>query len=267
LVINEIHYHPPDAEPGIDNTLDEYIELYNVSAATVLLYDPVIYAYADGRTNTWRLRGEVDFDFPQNVTVPRAGYVLVVNFDPVTNPAQLAAFRSRFAVPAEAQIFGPYQGNLSNSEGNVEIYKPDPPQAPGRPDEGLVPYIYVDRVQYKDAAPWPDADGTGATLERVRPEEYGNDPINWVAALPSPGKQNIRIESISRAGNVNTIRFHGIANSTYTLQRASSAGATTGTGTNVWAMAGAIAAQTNSAARTFTDVTADPRRFYRITTP
>jgi hypothetical protein len=265
LVINEIHYHPPDAEPGIDNTLDEYIELYNASAATVLLYDPVHYGYADGRTNTWRLRGEVDFDFPQNVTVPQAGYVLLVSFDPATNATQLAAFGSRFGVPNDAQIFGPFKGKLSNSGGNVEIYKPDPPQAPDRPDAGLVPYIYVDRVQYRDALPWPDADGTGAALERLRPEEYGNDPINWVAAVPSPGKQNIRIESISRAGNVSTIRFQGIANSAYTLQRGLSASA--GTGSNAWANAGTVSAQTNSGIRQITDTTGDARRFYRIVKP
>ena len=40
--------------------------------------------------------------------------------------------------------------------------------------------------------PWPiDTDGTGYSLSRIVPADYGNDPINWQAAIPSPGKENI----------------------------------------------------------------------------
>ena len=191
LVINEIMYHPPDINnqgTNVDNNLDEYIEIFNISTAAVPLFDPIVYPFADGRTNTWRLRGVVDFDFPTNVTLAPSNYLLVVNFDPRTNLTQLDAFRSKFGVPSGMQIFGPYGSELGNGGGSVELYKPDVPQPPGRVDEGLVPYIRVDRVQYEDEAPWPaQPDGNGPSLQRLHVLGYGNDPTNWVASVPTPG--------------------------------------------------------------------------------
>jgi hypothetical protein len=34
------------------------------------------------------------------------------------------------------------------------------------------------------------ADGTGYSLSRINPHEYGNDPANWQTAIPSPGREN-----------------------------------------------------------------------------
>lgn len=73
-MINEIHYHPPAIASGInliDDTFTEFIEIYNLSESEVLLFDPQQYfennqRYADGRTNTWRLRGDVSFEFPED---------------------------------------------------------------------------------------------------------------------------------------------------------------------------------------------------------
>jgi hypothetical protein len=271
IVITEVMYHPPDAFVDgafVDNSQDEYIELYNVTPATAPLYDPVIYSYADGRTNTWRLRGVVDFNFPMFVSMAPAEYLLVVNFDPTTNTTQLAAFRSKYSVPAGVQIFGPYRGKLQNGSGSVELYKPDPPQSPDHPDPGLVPYIFVDRVKYSDNAPWPvEPDGTGAALQRVKPEEYGNDPINWVAAPPTPGGQAVHIDSVQRAGTSTTIRFVGVANSGYTLQYQGSLSGGGGTGSNIWIRATDIAPQSTTGVRQVTDSTSNPMRFYRLVTP
>jgi hypothetical protein len=264
LVINEIMYHPPNIVTetnSIDNTLDEYIELYNVTSGTVVLYDPA------ASTNTWRLRGVVDFNFPPNVQMGPATYLLLVNFDPALDPAQLAAFRSRYNVPSAVPIFGPYKGKLQNGSGSVELFKPDPPQT-RPPDLGLVPYILVDRVKYSDDSPWPVApDGTGAALERLRPEEYGNDPINWIGAVPTPGRQRIQIESIQRSGGTTTIRFNGIAHSSYTLQSQPMVFGGGGTGSNVWTTVTGVAAQPTSGTRQVTDTTTAPRRFYRILAP
>jgi hypothetical protein len=190
LVINEIMYHPPDiGTNNLDNNQDEYVEIHNPGTSTVLLYDPIHYGYADGRTNTWRLRGTVDFDFPTNRSLAAGSYLLVVNFNPQTNTIQLDAFRAKYNVPTNIQIFGPYGSELANNNGSVELYKPDPPQAPDRGDDaGLVPYIRVDRVEYEDEAPWPEAaDGTGPALQRLHVTGYGNDPTNWIAAAASPG--------------------------------------------------------------------------------
>ena len=60
IVINEIMYHPADLGGTNDNIVDEFIELFNMSAGTVLLYDATLLA------NTWKLTGGVDFAFPTN---------------------------------------------------------------------------------------------------------------------------------------------------------------------------------------------------------
>ena len=91
----------------------------------------------------------VNFVFPTNVHLAPGEALLLVNFDPVLDPAQLSLFRGRYSVPAAVQIFGPYHGGkLKNSGGSVELYKPDPPQDPSHPDFKFVPYIRVDRVNF-----------------------------------------------------------------------------------------------------------------------
>jgi hypothetical protein len=37
-----------------------------------------------------------------------------VSFDPVNNASALAAFRSRYTIPASTAIVGPYNGKLAN---------------------------------------------------------------------------------------------------------------------------------------------------------
>ncbi len=265
IVISEIMYHPPDIVTptnSLDNSIDEYIELYNASSSQVLLYDPTVYPFADGRTNTWRLRGVVDFDFPQNVSLASGAYMLVVNFNPTVDVVQLAAFRAKYGVPPDAQIFGPYKGKLQNGDGSVELYKPDPPQAPGRPDAGLVPYIAVDRVKYFDSAPWPlSPDGDGPALQRMKPEEYGNDPINWTAGTPNPGRQLIRVESVQRTGTTTTIRFTGFAYSTYTVQQRSLLTS------NTWTKLSDVSSEPTTGTRQVNDSGAGSSQFYRIVSP
>ena len=209
LVINEIYYHPPPfvtATETNDNTLDEFIEFQNITRNTLLLYDPNIYrddagivlprgtVYADGHTNTWRVRGGVSFNFPANdLTLAAGAYLLLVNFDPGTNAAFTATWRTKFIppIPNTVALYGPYKGKLSNGGAAIELYKPDAPQGPQHPDFRLVPYILVDKVKYSDKTPWPtSADGLGASLQRLISSNYGNDPINWRADEPTPGHLN-----------------------------------------------------------------------------
>jgi hypothetical protein len=60
-------------------------------------------------------------------------------------------------------------------------------------------YIRVDRVNYSDGSHpencpggidlWPvEADGNGMALKRKVLTDYGDDPENWIAAVPSPGE-------------------------------------------------------------------------------
>lgn len=180
VVINELMYHPPGVGTN-DNVLDEYIELHNAGASSVALFD------AANPSNTWRLRGGVAFNLPPGVTLAGGGYALVVNFDPLTNPAQLAAFRSLHGLPVSLPIYGPYSGRLDNGGERIELLQPDTPQA----TDGFVPYVLVDAVTYGDAAPWPYAGGgDGASLQRAVALEFGNDAGNWTAAGPTAGRAN-----------------------------------------------------------------------------
>jgi hypothetical protein len=181
IVVSQIMYHPPDDGPfgTNDNTLDEYIELRNITGGTELLYD------AAAVTNTWRLRDAVDFDFPQGVSLVSGEKLLLVTFDPVTSPGQLGIFRGKYGVGTNVQVYGPYTGKLANNDDKVELYRPD------NPDAGFVPYVLVERVHYRDLPPWPfgasGADGSGKSLQRRSTSGFGNDPTNWLAALPDFG--------------------------------------------------------------------------------
>ena len=177
VVINEIMYHPPALTSN--DPPASFIELLNITATNVPLF------HASQPTNTWHLRNAADFDFPTNVTLPPGGAVLVVGFDPATNAAALAAFRLRYSVDTNVPVFGPWQGSLPNNDGAIELKKPDPSVSLSPPN------VLVDKVHYYDTSPWPcGTDGTGASLQRQRPGEYGNDPINWAGAPPTAGQTN-----------------------------------------------------------------------------
>ena len=165
VVINEIQYNPPLG-------FDEFIELRNIASTNVTLFDPA------ASTNTWKISG-LGYTFPQNVTLPAGGYLILSPIDP-------SAFRSKYGVPAAAQIFGPYLGSLQDSGERLELLRPDPPNT------NLVPYLIVDAVRYNDKAPWPVvADGSGPSLQRLISNAYGDDPINWFVSGITPGKANL----------------------------------------------------------------------------
>lgn len=183
VVISEIQYHPPDVFTNNaywDDTEDEFIELCNVSSTTVYLFDP------EASTNTWRLRDAVAYTFPTNCTMDPGTRLLVVSFDPVAAPASAAAFRSRYGLSGSVRLFGPYQGKLANDNNSVELIQPDNLLLHGT--NFTATSVVADKVKYSDKSPWPiGADGLGFSLQRRVESAYGNDPTNWVAALPTPG--------------------------------------------------------------------------------
>jgi hypothetical protein len=171
LVFREIMYHPPDLTGGVDNTAEEYLLLRNVGGTALPLFDLA------APTNTWQLRGGVTFNFP-GLTLPAGGALVLVSFDPA-NAAQLAAFRAKYGQFTDVPAYGPYGGKLNNSDDNLELYRPGPPTTNG------VPYLLVEQVHYRDAAPWPPGpDGSGTALQRVQADAFANDPANWVSAVP-----------------------------------------------------------------------------------
>ncbi|HUT45804.1 MAG TPA: lamin tail domain-containing protein [Sedimentisphaerales bacterium] len=182
IVISEIMYNPDWPEGGsYTNDQYEYIELHNISAEPVTLYD-------FETDEPWKVTDGIEFSFPADapITIPAGGYILVVKTP--------AAFSLRYpAVPAGI-ILGPYDGNLSNAGESLEL------SMPGDIDnEGVRHYIRVDRINYSDGSHpednpgsidlWPvGPDGYGGALKRRVSSDYGNDPDNWTIAAPSPGE-------------------------------------------------------------------------------
>jgi hypothetical protein len=184
VVFNEVHFNPLSLD-GNDNREDEFIELYNITSSDVPLYD------VNHPENHWRLQNGVTFVFPGGRSIPAFGYALVVSFDPDLEPISAANFRARWNVPDNVDLYGPFTGDMNNNGDSLELYKPDPPQTDPHPDVGFVPYIRVDKVNYTDRSPWPStADGTGFSLQRINSKTFGNDPINWAGATPTPGTGN-----------------------------------------------------------------------------
>ena len=177
VIISEIMYHA-------DNLGDvEYIELQNVSAAEVTLYDVA-------KDTPWRFgdsqgEGGIELLFPKDppVTLSSRGYLLLVK--------DRTLFESRFGVFPSVQILEWGVGSLNNAGATIELSRP------GDLDNGLRTWIAVDRVTYSDGShhdnfpagldPWPvQADGQGQTLTRISSDRWGDDPLNWQAAIPSP---------------------------------------------------------------------------------
>jgi len=162
IVINEINYNPVAGA-------DEFVELYNLDSTNVPLFD------AANPSNGWKLKG-IDYTFT-NQTMAAGSYLLLVKSDPNT-------FRTKYNVPADVTIAGPYEGNL---QGNGEKLTLQRPETSGT----NVLYIVVDEVRYDNKAPWPTAaDGEGPSLQRRHFTDYGNEPTNWFASGITPGTAN-----------------------------------------------------------------------------
>ena len=168
--------------PASGDQDEEYIELMNVSDSYVILAE-----YDDEQLEEvpWRLVDDSNgilFDFPIGVMMAPGEYLLLVK--------DIAIFRSTYpAVSQGVQIFEWGGGRLNNAGEKVQLSKP------GDWVEGTRYYIRMDRVNYSDGShpagedPWPiEPDGYGPSLTRRDPADYGNDPENWTAANPSPGR-------------------------------------------------------------------------------
>jgi len=174
VVLSEIMYHPVDPN-------EEYIELYNPTTKSVALRSTA---------TAWRLDGAVSFSFPAGLSLAAGKRLVVVGFDPAVETARrdvfLAAYHATSLTPGTT-IVGPWTGNLENHGERIALEKSQPGENPAAP----IAWVIVDEVIYSNAAPWPaNADGQGSALQRVHAEAAysGNDPANWRAAPPTPGK-------------------------------------------------------------------------------
>jgi hypothetical protein len=179
VVINEIRYHPALGEV-------EFVELKNITAAPVKLFDP------GHPTNTWKLNG-TGFRFPPDQEIQ--GLLLLVGTDP-------AIFRLKYNVPAAVPIYALYPGVLQGGGETLSLQRPDAPDVDTNTGAIFIPYIDVDVVRYNDKPPWPpNADGFGPSLERLDTSAYGNDPVNWRASLGfgTPGRERWEDSNVWKA--------------------------------------------------------------------
>lgn len=139
--------------PAAAQTAGEWIELHNQHAVDVDL-------------SGWRLDGGVDFSFPAG-TVIRGGKYLVIAAEPL-------AFNGATGITA----LGPFANLLADGGEKVTLKNKN-----GR---------IMDEIDYNDRAPWPiGADGSGATLSKIKEKGASGDPFNWRASSNNGGTPGV----------------------------------------------------------------------------
>lgn len=168
VTINEVFYQPP----GIpENPAREFIELYNPDSSVV-------------DVSGWKFTNGVDFTFPNGVTIPAHGYLVVA--------ANLSTFQSSY--PGITNVIGNWIGTLSNTSEEIRLENAS----------GSV----QDKVTYADSGDWATrvreatfggwdwlsgANGGGRSLELRNPGIDHQCGQNWGdSAIPggTPGAQN-----------------------------------------------------------------------------
>lgn len=183
VVFSEIMYHPPGTG-GSDDTANEFIELTDVGSGT----EPTAMFGPAHPTNTWHLRGDVEFDFPAGFRMPASRRVVVTGFDPERDLRDLEEFRIRYRLDEQVTLVGPWRGSLSKSGGTLRLLKPLDPVAVSAPNAELVPYALVEEVPYLPSPPWPgNVSGTGQALARRSLVDFAGELTNWVGLNPTPG--------------------------------------------------------------------------------
>jgi hypothetical protein len=173
IVISEIMYNP-----GTEDQSGEYVELLNISGSPVTLYD-------FDMSRPWRMWAGDIFLFPSDppLTLPPQGRLLIAK-------APETLMSTYESIPSEVTILGPYSRDLPDIQGVIWLQMSEPTSRA---------YPVLDQVEYNTPKDnnncrlnwqeiWPpEADGRGASLTRIDPHRYGNEPTNWQATPPTPG--------------------------------------------------------------------------------
>jgi hypothetical protein len=168
IILSEIMYD----YPGDTNGLLEFVEIYNPAPTNRPL-------------DHWQLLKGINFAFPNGILLPATGTVVLVNFDPQTDPTALANFRAAYNIGTEVPLYGPFSGRLDNNGETLRLSSPD---APPTDDPTFYPALIEDETRYAITPPWPQTPaGGGDSLNRLNPEQWGYDPLGWYASAPTPG--------------------------------------------------------------------------------
>ncbi|MEM7384756.1 MAG: lamin tail domain-containing protein, partial [Verrucomicrobiota bacterium] len=115
--------------------------------------------------SNWELQGAVTYRFPRGTVIPGKSYLVVAGSvdDPkLTNP------------------MGPFEGQLANGGEEIELAN----------NSGRV----LSTLDYGDEDEWPvEADGSGATLAKIKPHSSTGEPGHWTFSEQwdgTPGAEN-----------------------------------------------------------------------------
>lgn len=149
VVINEIHYNPPDDDLE-SGAFREFVELYNQGSARIDLSG---YYFDDG----------IRFTFPDNTWIEAGSYIVIAK-----------DLSPRYWSNISFRIVGPYEGYLADGGERLTLKNPD----------GAV----VESFQYSDDPPWPRAaDGYDSSLERIAWNLPADDYHSWRSSFQSGG--------------------------------------------------------------------------------
>jgi hypothetical protein len=184
-------YHPTPPTPA-DLTIYpaltaddlEFIEIYNPTSEPVNLTE-------------WRMRKGIDFDFAAGTELTGGETIVVLPFDPLgtnvlgqlINVERTEAFRNHYGIDASVTLVGGYSGRLDNGGERVQLQRPDEPPVE---EPTFIPRLLEDEIVYDDVDPWPtEPDGTGLSLSRDPPAQWGHASASWVATTPTPGDASV----------------------------------------------------------------------------
>lgn len=165
IVMSEIMYNPAGTGGS------EYIELLNITENPVTLFD-------SSTGKAWKFTDGIEYEF--SATPPltlAAGERIILT-------RSLADFNANFTTANGTQIIEWTSGKLSGGGEVVQLGQPSHVNSLNE-----VQYVRVDRVKYNNNAPWPTTpDGGGPSLTKIAENQYGNDHLNWLAAVATPGE-------------------------------------------------------------------------------
>lgn len=154
VVFSEVMYHPP-------TDLHEFVEVQNLTATPFDIAK-------------WKLRGGVDYDFPDfNSLTPAASFlkaferIVICSTDP-------SSFRAAYGLDSSVRVFGPWTGVLENAGERITL----------KDKNGVTRCT----MRYDDKDPWPvSPDGAGHSLILVDDSLAIDDYRAWGASTTAGG--------------------------------------------------------------------------------
>lgn len=168
LVISRINYNPGESNEFPESDDQEFIEITNAGTTTVNL------------TGVYLSELGISYQFPANATVGGGQKIYLAS-----NPA---VFQARYGIAASGQFLR----NMPNSTQKLVLSDAFGNQ--------------IDKVEYFDSAPWPNADGNGSYLQLINTSLDNSLATSWTASDVSLSTNSFAVAQMQVFPNpVNTV--------------------------------------------------------------